>query len=127
MAESSLLITNIGRLVTMDPREGREGPLGIVRGAAVRVRDGRIVWVGSSAELPDIRSHERVIDAAGRAVLPGLVDCHTHLVHGGSREEEFDLRSQGKSYQEIAAGGGSKFDPVLTERFIEYINGEGGQ
>lgn len=116
MAGTSLLITDIGRLVTMEPAPGREGPLGVIPRAAVRVRDGRLVWVGPAAELPQVQSHEEVLGASGGVVMPGLVDGHTHLVHGGSRVGEFNLRSQGKSYQEIAAAGGGIMSTVEATR-----------
>jgi imidazolonepropionase len=116
MSKRSLLITDIARLVTMDPQDGREGPLGAIAEAAVRVCDGRIAWVGRQAELPAVRSREDIIDARGGIVLPGLVDCHTHLVHSGSRQQEFNLRSQGKSYQEIAAAGGGIMSTVRATR-----------
>jgi imidazolonepropionase len=79
--------------------------LGILDNGAVSVRNGRIDWVGSTAELPAVSGAE-VIDASGKVVLPGFVDSHTHLIFAGTREDEFELRLQGVSYQEIAARGG---------------------
>ncbi|HPM41189.1 MAG TPA: imidazolonepropionase, partial [bacterium] len=63
----------------MEPCDGRLGPLGVIADAAVRVRDGRIVWLGLGRDLPSVKSHEEVVDAQGGVVMPGLVDCHTHL------------------------------------------------
>lgn len=116
MAEKSVVVTNIARLVTMEPGKGRDGPLGVVEKAAVRIRDGRIVWTGPESALPAVQSREEVIDAEGGVVLPGLVDCHTHLVHGGWRQHEFNLRSQGRGYQEIAAAGGGILSTVRSTR-----------
>lgn len=90
--------TNIGELATADPTAG-EGPLGIVRDAAVVAVDGRIAWIGPAAEFPDVDvSH----DMAGAAVLPGFVDAHMHPVFAGDRAAEFDARMTGTAY---SAGG----------------------
>src|SRR5262249_13070664 len=67
---------------------------------------GRIVWVGAASQLPPYDGPAEVIDATGKTVLPGFVDSHTHLIWAGSREQEFEQRLQGRSYQEIAASGG---------------------
>ncbi|WP_408899265.1 imidazolonepropionase [Nocardioides sp. R1-1] len=96
----SLLITNIGELVTNDPAAAETGdPLGIRNDAAVVVSDGRVAWVGAAADAPDA---DEVFDAQGRAVLPGFVDSHSHLVFAGDRSLEFQARMAGESY---AAGG----------------------
>ena len=90
--------TNIGELATADPTAG-EGPLGIVRDAAVVAVDGRIAWIGSASDFPDVDvSH----DMAGAAVLPGFVDAHMHPVFAGDRAAEFDARMTGTAY---SAGG----------------------
>jgi imidazolonepropionase len=99
------LITNIGELVTNDEQPGREGgPLGIVRDAAVLVEHGEVTWVGAaadaSARMPE--AGVELVDAGGRAVIPGFVDSHTHLVFGGDRAEEFAARMAGRRYE---AGG----------------------
>jgi imidazolonepropionase len=93
---TTLAIDNIGLLVTNDPGLG-EGPLGIVRDASVVFGGGRVVAVGAAGALADER-----IDAAGRCVIPGFVDSHTHLVFAGDRSEEFVARMAGAPY---AAGG----------------------
>lgn len=83
------------------------GSLGIVEGAAVAVRDGRIVYAGPESELPSgLADAERVHDCDGRWMTPALIDCHTHLVHGGNRAREFRLRLEGATYEEIARAGG---------------------
>lgn len=79
---------------------------GPIPGAAVLVTEGKIAWVGPTAELPPLPAGSEVIDAAGRVVLPGFVDSHTHLVFAGTREDEFEQRLRGLSYQQIAARGG---------------------
>jgi imidazolonepropionase len=97
---TSTLITNIGELVTNDP--GRQSPddlLGIVRQAAVVLDGARVAWTGPAAEAPDADLH---VDAGGRAVIPGFVDSHSHLVFAGDRAQEFAARMAGTPY---AAGG----------------------
>jgi imidazolonepropionase len=79
--------------------------LAIIPDGALMVRDGRIDWVGPTAALPPMPEAE-VLDASGKVVLPGFVDSHTHLIFAGTREDEFEQRLQGLSYQEIAARGG---------------------
>ena len=122
-AAGRMLLTGIGELVTNDPAPDREaGALGIVRDAAVLVEDGRIVWVGSATHADDHLGHRverqdrhegdehrsiwdaefEVVDADGRAVIPGFVDSHSHLVFGGDRAAEFAARMAGQRYE---AGG----------------------
>ncbi|WP_205719433.1 imidazolonepropionase [Actinomadura geliboluensis] len=93
----STVITNIGELVTNDPAAG--GGLGIVRDAALVMDGGTVAWTGPAAEAP---AADEAFDAAGRAVLPGFVDSHAHLVFAGERAEEFSARMSGRKY---AAGG----------------------
>jgi imidazolonepropionase len=95
----TLLVDNIGELVTNDPSAG-EGPLGVVRDAAVLVVDGVVAWVGPRGSAAD--ADAAVVDAGGRAVLPGFVDSHGHLAFAGDRAEEFAARMSGQAY---TAGG----------------------
>ncbi|WP_424531150.1 imidazolonepropionase [Sphaerisporangium viridialbum] len=97
---SSLLIDNIGSLVTNDPALG-EGTLGLVPDAALVVEDGRVVWAGPRSRVPQGAARER-FDAGGRAVIPGFVDSHAHLVFAGDRTAEFEARMSGRPY---TAGG----------------------
>jgi imidazolonepropionase len=94
-----VLVEHIGELVTNDP--AHDGPLGIVRDAAVAIEGDRIVWVGEQGAAPEGVEGPR-IDAGGRAAMPGFVDSHTHLVFAGDRTAEFDARMRGERY---AAGG----------------------
>ncbi|MEY9534872.1 imidazolonepropionase [Sinorhizobium fredii] len=83
------------------------GPLGIIEKGAVAVRGGRIVYAGAEDDLPsDLSPADQVIDCEGRWMTPALIDCHTHLVHGGNRAREFQLRLEGATYEEIARAGG---------------------
>jgi imidazolonepropionase len=86
----------------------REGKYGIIRRAALAADDGRIVWVGARADLPGEPAQlaREVRDCDGRWITPGLIDCHTHLVHAGSGVREFELRLQGASDDDIASAGG---------------------
>lgn len=87
----SLLIENIGRLVTMHPGRGRLGKLGVIKGAALRCMNGRITWFGRDGTEPALGRgvEESRIDADGGVVMPGLIDCHTHLVHGEYKKDVF--------------------------------------
>ncbi|MGH3164785.1 MAG: amidohydrolase family protein, partial [Trebonia sp.] len=104
MAES-LLITRIGELVTNVPPDqgradhGQGAGFAAVEDAALVIEDDRVVWTGQASRAP---AADSVVDAAGRAVLPGFVDSHAHLVFGGERGAEFAARMAGASY---AAGG----------------------
>ncbi len=103
---SSLVIDNIGSLVTNDPTLGR-GPLGIIDKASLVITDGVIEAVGRAGAIADRR-----IDADGACVLPGFVDSHTHLVFAGDRSEEFVARMAGQPYD----GGGIRVTTEATRR-----------
>lgn len=98
--DSSLVIRN-ARVMTCDP--ARPG-LGLIDRGAVAIRGGAIAWVGEDAGAP--AGGADVIDAGGRLVTPGLVDCHTHAIFAGDRSNEFGMRAAGRPYLEIAAAGG---------------------
>ena len=108
----TLAVINCAQLVTLGgperPRVGAElNALGIVADGALLVRDGRIVRAGTRREIePLIEDDCAVVDAGGRVVLPGFVDAHTHPVFAGTRADEFEQRTRGATYQEIAALGG---------------------
>ncbi len=110
-----LLLKNIGRLVTMQGQD-REGALGVIRDAALLVKDGKISWLGKDAQDLKIGASAQIVDLRGRVVMPGLVDCHTHLVHSGSRQLEFNMRSKGMSYKQIARSGGGIVSTVASTR-----------
>jgi imidazolonepropionase len=103
-----VLLFGIGQLVTCDPALG-EGPLGVVERAAVAAAGGRLVYAGPERAMPDLEMADDVstFGAGGRAVVPGFVDAHTHLVFAGDRADEFAARLRGVGYEEaLAAGGG---------------------
>ena len=95
---------------------GAELPYGLVPGGAVAVDGGGIVWVGSGADLPDAYAAWPRHDMGGRLVTPGLIDCHTHLIFGGNRAREFEMRLEGASYEELARAGGGIVSTVAATR-----------
>lgn len=101
-----------GRIATLKP--DRPG-LGVIDSGAIASSDGCIIWVGPTDEMPAFDAGERT-DLAGRWVTPGLIDCHTHLVYGGNRAHEFELRLTGATYEEIARAGGGILSTVKATR-----------
>ena len=84
---------------------------------ALAIANGKIAWVGKEVDLPEYNPSEiDIIDGQGKWLTPGLIDCHTHLVYGGNRANEFEMRLQGKSYQEIAEAGGGIVSTVKATR-----------
>lgn len=117
---ADLVVTSASRLVTLAPgrTSGATGPLGVIERGALAARAGRIVWCGPEHELAGAvdASGARQVDAGGRAVIPGLVDAHTHLVFAGDRAEEFQLRHAGVSYEELARQGRGILSTVRATR-----------
>lgn len=111
----TILLENIGRLATMVPGADRVGALGVIEHACVRIDNERIAWLGKAGDLPR-SADDYVIDCRGGVVLPGLIESHTHLVYAGSRENEFRMRAEGKSYQVIAKAGGGILSTVNATR-----------
>lgn len=91
---------------------------GSIRSGAIAIRDGRIAWIGPTAQLPKagIGPHTAVHDLGGGWITPGLIDCHTHLVYGGNRAHEFELRLNGATYEDIARAGGGIRSTVAATR-----------
>ena len=107
------LWTNVN-LATMT--EGAKG-YGAIENGAIAIANGKIAWLGTEAQLPDFDLNTvKVIDGGGTWLTPGLVDCHTHIVYGGNRANEFEMRLEGKSYQEIANAGGGIISTVKATR-----------
>jgi imidazolonepropionase len=119
---NELLITHASQMVTLaGPRRARAGAemrdLRIIEDGAALARDGVIVAVGASSEVePLADGRARRVDAANRVVTPGFVDAHTHPVFAGTREDEYEMRAAGISYQEIARRGGGILSTVRKTR-----------
>jgi imidazolonepropionase len=113
MAERFDRIWHNARLVTM--RQDMPD-LGVLEDALVAARGGRVVFAGARADFPSTADAVVRIDCEGRWITPGLVDCHTHLVYGGNRAHEFELRLKGASYEEIARAGGGIVSTVAATR-----------
>ncbi|MDH4985484.1 imidazolonepropionase [Aminobacter anthyllidis] len=111
---TSARIWRNARLATL--AEGAAG-LGVVENGAIAARDGRIVFAGPESEMPQaLRDGAEVIDCQGRWITPGLIDCHTHLVHAGNRANEFEMRLAGATYEEVARAGGGIVSSVKALR-----------
>ena len=120
---ADILVKNASELVTARGAKGgpktKEGmdDLGIIRNGALAIEGNEIVAVGETDEiLATVGRARTVIDATGKTVLPGFVDCHTHLVFGGSREDEFVQKIEGRSYLEIMESNGGIFSTVEKTR-----------
>ncbi|WP_353640888.1 imidazolonepropionase [Mesorhizobium sp. WSM2239] len=102
------------RLATMSP--SLPG-LGVINDGAIVAREGRIVFAGPAAETPAALARDaEIIDCGGRWITPGLIDCHTHLVHAGNRANEFEMRLAGATYEEVARAGGGIVSSVKALR-----------
>lgn len=121
----NLLVSNIGELLTLAPamkKEGRrvlESDMGLGQNQALYVEKGRIAWIGPQKKIPKELARQKKlkeISAKGLTVMPGFVECHTHLVFAGSRAAEFEMRNQGVSYQEIARQGGGILSTMRKTR-----------
>jgi imidazolonepropionase len=113
------LLENIGQLATCRA-DGAQGEIHAVQDAALVWEGDTIRWAGPRTELPPAYQHAERLDAGGGLVIPGLVDCHTHLAFAGWRAEEFEQRILGRSYLEIAeAGGGIAHTVRLTRAASE--------
>ena len=111
MQRSDIVLKN-GTLVTMKGSE----PYGLLRKSCIAVSGGLIDWIGPEGELPSKFTNYEPVDLGGDVVTPGLIDCHTHLVHGGDRAKEFELRLNGATYEEIAGAGGGIVATVAATR-----------
>lgn len=121
--KATLVIKNIDNLVTLKgenrARVGEEqSQIGLIENGIVAANNDKIIYVGQG-QLPDnieIDENTEIIDGKGKLVTPGLIDAHTHLVHGGSRENEFKLKLEGVDYLDILAAGGGIHSTVKSTR-----------
>ncbi|MCC5780417.1 imidazolonepropionase [Nitratireductor sp. B36] len=92
------------------------GSYGMIEDAAIAIQDGKIAWVGALSELPHAFLDWERVGFEGRLATPALVDCHTHIVFGGNRAKEFEMRLEGASYEEVARAGGGIVSTVAATR-----------
>lgn len=119
-----ILIEHANEILTMQGKKGARigeemSDLGLRTGASILIADGRIAMIGTRQEIerefPHLIAKAEIIDASGKIILPGFVDCHTHLVHGGTREHELNMRLGGATYMDIMqAGGGIHYTTTKT-------------
>lgn len=112
MTENSKVFVDLD-VATM---RGSDVAYGMIQDAAIVVTNGAIDWVGPIADLPSDYGTQPRTSLAGRLVTPGLIDCHTHIVHGGDRAVEFEMRLNGASYEEVARAGGGIVSTVKATR-----------
>ena len=112
MQQSSVVLTSL-RAATM--RSGAD-PYGLIEDAAIVLAGGMIAWIGAQADLPSDYAALPVRDMGGRLITPALIDCHTHVIHGGNRAAEFEMRLHGASYEEVARAGGGIVSTVAATR-----------
>jgi imidazolonepropionase len=119
------IFNNIGELLTLsgaskkDGRNVKESDLGIINKAAIVTCDDEIIWCGSRNKIPkEFLKIKSEVDLQGLTVLPGFIECHTHSVFAGNRANEFELRNQGSTYQEIASRGGGILSTMNATRKI---------
>lgn len=125
--KATLIIENIDNLITLKgenrARSGKEqAETGLIKNGVVAVKDDKIIYVGEG-KLPDhieVDENTKVIDGKGKLVTPGLIDSHTHLVHGGSRENEFRQKLEGVDYLDILASGGGIHSTVEATRNASF-------
>jgi len=91
-------------------------PYGLIEDAAIVLAGGKIAWIGAQADLPSDYAALPVRDMGGRLITPALIDCHTHVIHGGNRAAEFEMRLHGASYEEVARAGGGIVSTVTATR-----------
>jgi imidazolonepropionase len=113
-------IVKAANIATMQPAtmEPSGTAYGLVADGAIGVEDGRIAWVGRAVAMPTEWRNATVEDCGDRLVTPALIDCHTHLVFGGDRAREFEMRLQGATYEEIARAGGGIISTVKATRAL---------
>ena len=124
MKKDAVLYRDIGEILTLEGAAQKKGrhiqidDLGSITGASLVVRSGKVLWVGPQKKVPKEFSKliGKEISLQKKTVLPGFVECHTHLVFAGDRSKEFELRNQGVSYQEIAKQGGGILSTMRETR-----------
>jgi len=106
-----MLLRN-AKIVTIEDQDS----YGLIECGAIAIKDGLIDWVGADDAIPAVYLDGPVRDLEGRLITPALIDCHTHVVHGGDRAVEFEMRLKGASYEEVARAGGGIVSTVKATR-----------
>ena len=112
MTDRLTLLTN----TTVATMIASDVPYGLIEDAAIVLGQQKIVWAGAREDLPSQYGFSETLDLEGRLVTPALIDCHTHLVSGGNRAREFEMRLEGASYEEISRAGGGIVSTVKATR-----------
>lgn len=112
MTDKNNLFVDLNVATMVDSSE----PYGLIKDAAIAVIDGVIAWVGPAQAVPETYTSLSRTSLGGRLITPGLIDCHTHIVHGGDRAVEFEMRLNGASYEEVARAGGGIVSTVTATR-----------
>ncbi len=110
-----IIYTNCS-LATFDETLQNHTPYGLIDNAALVIDEGKIIWLGKQVKLPPKYNHFAVENLNGRCITPGLIDCHTHILYGGNRAEEFELRLNGATYEQVARAGGGILSTVKHTR-----------
>jgi imidazolonepropionase len=110
--QPSVVLTSL-RAATM---RSDADPYGLIEDAAIVLAGGKIAWIGAQAQLPGDYAALPLRDMGGRLITPALIDCHTHVIHGGNRAAEFQMRLQGASYEDVARAGGGIVSTVTATR-----------
>jgi imidazolonepropionase len=111
--QQNRLVLKSCHMATMLPTSDNYG---LIEDAVLVAVDGRIAWVGKATELPEVYAEWPSHDLQGRLITPALIDCHTHVVHGGNRANEFEMRLKGATYEEVARAGGGIISTVTATR-----------
>jgi imidazolonepropionase len=128
---AKLLVTDIGEMLTLAPamkKQGRkisETDLGFEKNQAMYIENGKIAWLGPHKKIPKEFSRIKKlkeVTVRGETLVPGFVECHTHLVFAGHRAAEFEMRNQGVSYQEIAKKGGGILSTMKATRSASALD-----
>jgi len=109
-------LTTIWKNVSLLTMRENDKPYGLIQDGAIGTMAGKIAWVGEANDLPHLSDNVEIISCGGHVMTPGLIDCHTHLIYGGTRAAEFEQRLQGVSYKDIARQGGGILSTVRATR-----------
>lgn len=107
-----VLLTHLSAATMADTASG----YGLIENAGIAIQNGQISWIGPMQDRPEMFAELPTYNCGGRVVTPALIDCHTHIVHGGNRAQEFEMRLEGASYEEIARAGGGIASTVSATR-----------